>query len=388
MVKRKLSLLIAVVLLCLSHHTIKAQTPNEEIVRVNTRVVSVDVLVQDRQNRQPVLDLPLEAFHIFDNGRERQLTYFGREGLRRQPLAVVLTFDLSTGAILYLARRDVAEEIIGGLDKLQISDEVEVRQNWYEPDPRDRLSFELRSKVVSPLTPDRSRTAEAIRTVQQFAARNLRQVKLLFSFTELYKGTWKQEIWSGVKGAAGIPFDPPIKMTTATDFEYIIDKAPLLAQQRPDSLLALVNITDDLGAERTGDSTQHAERLIASGVMVNGVVVQKNLMAHGVDVTGRVLSPALGARFHTISYYSEETGGQVTTAKKPNEFAAALSSVIAGLAARYSVGFRLTDADREDGIIHKLTVKVSALDARARERELIVRARRGYYVPPEQKAAR
>src|SRR5262249_14432741 len=189
-------------------------------------------------------------------------------------------------------------------------------------------------------------------------------------------------------GAAGIPFEYPIKMSQAPDYEYIIDKAPTLAQARSDSLLALVNITDDLAAEPSSDSTQHAEKLIAAGVMVNAVVVQKNLVGHGVDVTGRILSPALRAQFHTISYYSEETGGQVTTVRKPKEFAAAISSVIAGLAARYSLGFRLTDADRDDGSMHKLVVKISEIDARGKQRELLVSARRGYYPPPQTKAAR
>lgn len=389
MVKRKLALLLtAIVPLCLSHHPIKAQSLSDDIVRVNTRVVSVDVLVQDRKTRQPVVDLPLEAFHLFDNGRERQLTYFGRDGVHRQPLAVVLTFDLSTSAILYLAKPEVTEAIVAALGNLRVADEVEVRQDWYEPEPKDRLSFILRSKVVEPLTSDRVRTAAAIRSVQQFAAQNLRQVKPLFSLKELYKATWKQEVLASIKLGANIPSGSPIKMSYGPDYEYIIDKAPALAPSRPDSLLALVNITDDLGAEPSSDSTRHAERLIAAGVMVNGVVVQKNFMGHGVDATGRILSPALRAQFHTISYYSEETGGQVTNVKKPNEFAAAISSVIAGLAARYSLGFRLTDADRDDGSMHKLVVKSSAIDARGKERELVVRARRGYYPPPQKEAAR
>ena len=74
--------------------------------------------------------------------------------------------------------------------------------------------------------------------------------------------------------------------------------------------------------------------------------------------------------------------------RQPKEFAAAITSVIAGLAARYSIGFRLTDADREDGKMHKLIVKVTGADTRGKERELLVRARRGYYPPSQQKAAR
>src|SRR5262249_10662191 len=198
------------------------------------------------------------------------------------------------------------EGMVARLGNLRVADEVEVRQDWYEREPKDRLSFILRSKVVEPLTSDRVRTAAAIRSVQQFAAQNLRQVKPLFSLKELYKATWKQEVLASIKLGANIPSGSPIKMSYWPDYEYIIDKVPSLVPLRPDSLLALVNITDDLGAEPSSDSTRHAERLIAAGVMVNGVVVQKNFMGHGVDATGRILSPALRAQFHTISYYSEE----------------------------------------------------------------------------------
>ena len=370
----------------LSQGITNAQSINDDVVRVNTRVVSVDVLVQDKKTRDPVTDLSLDAFRVFDNGQERKLTYFGRDGLRRQPLALVLTFELNTSAILYLAKPEVMEGIISSLDKLQPSDEVAVLQTWYEPGAKPgatgSFSFELRSKIVEPLTRDRTKTATALRSVQQFAEQNLRRVKLLFSFSELYKGTWKQEIWAGVKGAVGAPIEPPLKMSVAPDFEYIIDKAPTLARDHPDSLLAIVSTTDDLGAELSRDSTEKAEKLIAAGVMVNGLVVKKNLEARGVDMTGRILSPVLGARFHTISYYSEQTGGQVTTVTKPAEFAAAIGRVVGGLASRYSVGFSLNEAERDDGKMHGLVVKVSAPAAKGGTHPLLISARRGYYPPP------
>ena len=175
---------------------------------------------------------------------------------------------------------------------------------------------------------------------------------------------------------------PPFKMSVAPDFEYIIDKAPTLARDRPDSLVAIVSTTDDLGAEPSGDSTKKAEKLIAAGVMVNGLVVKKNLEARGVDLTGHILSPVVGARFHTISYYSEQTGGQVTTVTKPAEFAIAIARVVGGLASRYSVGFRLNDGERDDGKMHRLAVRVTAPASKGSERPLLVSARRGYYPPP------
>ena len=151
----------------LSQGTTSSQSVNDDVVRVNTRVVSVDVLVQDKKTRDPVTDLSLDAFRVFDNGQERKLAYFGRDGLSRQPLALVLTFELNTNAILYLAKPEVMEGIISSLDKLHASDEVAVLQTWYEPGAEPgatgSFSFQLRSKVVEPLTRDRTKTATALR---------------------------------------------------------------------------------------------------------------------------------------------------------------------------------------------------------------------------------
>jgi VWFA-related protein len=376
-----------VLLLSLNQAAVRGQSGNPEVVRTNTRVVSVDVLVQDKKSHEPVTGLSLDAFHVLDNGRERKLSYFGPGGLARQPLALALTFELNTSAILYLAKPEVMEQIISALGKLNALDEVAVLQTWYEPDAKDAWAFQLRSRIVQPFTRDRDQTAAALRDLQQFAAQNVPHVKWLFSTSAAFKKYWKKGIWDGMKGAAGVPWVPPMKISVAPDFQDIIDRAPACAQERPDSLLAVVSITDDLGAEPLSHSTDKAEKLIAAGVMVNGVVVQKNLQARGVDITGTVLSPALLARFHTISYYSEQTGGQITRVSKPAEFAGGISNLVGGLAARYSVGFRLGDDERDNGKMHKLSVTVSVPNKKNDDGRLMVSARRGYYLPTLQENA-
>ncbi|MDQ3908311.1 MAG: hypothetical protein M3268_08190, partial [Acidobacteriota bacterium] len=351
------SLLLLAALVCCCHaalaqrNTPAPQPPaaaaaqdSEEVLRVSTNVVFIDTLVRDKKTGAPVRDLAADSFRVLADGRPRELSYFSREGVKRRPLALVLVLDLYTAGILYLEKPEVMEQIVAALSKLPPEDEIAVVQAWYEPQA-ERLSFQLRSRTVEGLTRDRARTFAALRGAQQFARANLPSVKLFFSLKETYRATWKDSILAGMKTAAGVaPIDPPFKITVAPDFENQLDKSPLLAtRERPDSSVVVLDITDDLGAERFGESDARARRLIASGVTVGGLVVKKDLLGKAVDLTGRVVSPLVGARFHTVSYYGRETGGEVATVGRAEEFSAAVERIVAGLAGRYSLGFTLGD---------------------------------------------
>jgi VWFA-related protein len=357
-----------------------AQDAAEDILRVNTRAVFVDTLVRDKKTNAPVSGLARESFQVLDDGKPRALAYFNGEGVGRvRPLALVLVLDLCTESIVYLERPEVMEHVISALARLQPTDEVAVAQTWCEPDAP--LSFQVRSKTVEGLTPEREKTYAALRGVQKFAQKNLPEVKMLLSLKSAMKATWKEGILAGIKGAAGaMPTDPPINVTVAPDFEYMIGKAPLMAtQERPGSQVVVVEVSDGLEGEGLVQSEETAKKLIDSGVIVSGLAMKKNLLGKLSDATGRVISPLLRQRFRPISYYGRQTGGEVVTVATPEQFAAAVDRIIGGIAARYSLGFSLADADLDDGHMHKLEVKVRALDGRGRARKLVVSSRRGYY---------
>jgi hypothetical protein len=243
-------------------------------------------------------------------------------------------------------------------------------QRWYEPQG-EALSFQLKSKVVAHFTRNRLQTFAALRGVQQFAKQNLPQVKIFFSFKDLFKGAWK----SGVASAAGnVPAVPQVT-SEASDLESTIDKAPLLARERPNSQVVIMQVTDDLGAEGFGKTKKTAHELIGSGVIVSGMVVKRNLMDRAINLTGGIMSPLIGARFHTISYYGKKTGGEVATVGRPEEFAGAIDRIVTGLAARYSLGFTLAEGEQNDDREHELEVKVKS---RRTNRKLTVSSRRSY----------
>ena len=358
----------------------KVQEPSGEVLSVNTRAVFVDTLVRDKKTNAPVTGLAPESFQVLDDGKPRPLVYFSREGTgRARPLAVVLALDLCTESIVYLERPDVMERVVASLAKLHPDDEVSVVQTWCEPDaPR---SFLLKSKTVEALTRDREKTYAALRGVREFAEKNRPQIEMLLSLKAAMKGSWKEGILGGLGTAVGAaPTEPPIKVTLAPDFEYTIDKAPqIAARERPASQVVIVEVSDGLESDRVGHSEETARKLIESGVTVCGLNVKRSLLGKAVEVTGRVVSPIFGLRFHTITYYGRQTGGEVETVGTPEQFAAAVERIIGGIAARYSLGFSLADADLDDGHMHKLEVKVRAVDERGHTRKLVVVSRRGYY---------
>lgn len=81
-----------------------------------------------------------------------------------------------------------------------------------------------------------------------------------------------------------------------------------------------------------------------------------------------------------VDLWSMYGRAHLKSAAAMGRLAAALSRFIADLAARYSLGFSLAEGEADDGRLHRLSVKVAARDGKGRERRLLVRARRGYYM--------
>ncbi|MBA2341028.1 MAG: hypothetical protein H0V88_11575 [Pyrinomonadaceae bacterium] len=360
----------------------------EETVRVETRVVFIDTLVQDKRTRTPIIDLTRESFEVLDNGRPRSLTYFSHGGsARKRPLALVLSLDLWTSAILYLERPEIVESIISALQQLPPEDEISVVQTWLEPTTPaypSQLAFRLESKTIEGFTHDRAKIYAALRSVQRFARENLPHVKMLFSFKDLFKAGAR----AGLGNIDPNSPDPPLIITPAPGFEDIIERAPIVvARERANSQVVIADFTDDLESNYLNRSAEMARKLIGAGVVVNGLVVERNLFGKTISALGELLSPALGQRFHTTSYYSKQTGGETVTISSPGEFNAAVKRIIGNLAARYSLGFTIGADEKDDGRMRRLEVRVKARDARGKNRKIIVSARRGYYLSEQMRTA-
>jgi hypothetical protein len=84
---------------------------------------------------------------------------------------------------------------------------------------------------------------------------------------------------------------------------------------------------------------------------------------------------------------AQQSGGEAVRVSRVSDYSSGLARIIGNLTARYSLGFTLTEEEKDDGRMHELDVRVKAQDAKGKTRKLQVSARRGYFVPGQTEKA-
>src|SRR6267142_365605 len=109
---------------------VKPQEPeHDEVVRINTTLVTVPVRVKDRKGKF-VLNLRREDFHLYEDGAEQEVVYFespeGPEKARpesdKKPLTVALLLDVSDSTEFKLVQ--IQNAATAFLDQLRADDHV------------------------------------------------------------------------------------------------------------------------------------------------------------------------------------------------------------------------------------------------------------------------
>jgi VWFA-related protein len=367
MLIKRSQFLLALLALLYSPILTTAQEPKEDIVRVRTRVVFVDTLVQDKKTGAPIADLTRENFEVLADGNPRTLSYFSRAGEgRRRPLALVLALDLWGGrSFSYLKKAEVAEQLVAAINKLSPEDEVGVMLMWAEKDKKGSDLFLGKCQMVESLTRDREKTAAALRAVPPRAA----QLEAYFKSFPAKRPDLSGPVEFPTSASQG-------GLACASD-----EVSRLAAGEKANAQVVTIVLTDDLVPFDLDDRAESMKELLASGVTVSGLLMGDVSFADKVffGITKSYVR-ALGSGLSSVDYFARQTGGEAVRVSRSEEFAGAVGRLIDGLAARYSLGFTLGEGERDDGRLHKLEVKVKARDAHGKERKLSVSARRGYYM--------
>jgi len=118
---------------------------DEEVLKVETNLVTIPVSVFDRNGRY-LPGLQQADFKIFEDGKEQQIAYFGTS---EQPVTVILVLDTSPSTELKI--EEIQDAAIAFVNQLKPSDKVMV------------IEFDSNLNVLSDLTSDKYRLARAIR---------------------------------------------------------------------------------------------------------------------------------------------------------------------------------------------------------------------------------
>jgi len=121
------------------------ETVEGDVIRVNTSLVTVPVSVMDRYGKA-IPNMRRQDFHIFDQGVEQKIAYFGTVDT---PFTVALVID--TSGSTHFKLEEIQDAAISFVNQLQPQDRVMV------------ISFDDRIRVLAEPTSDRGQLTHAIR---------------------------------------------------------------------------------------------------------------------------------------------------------------------------------------------------------------------------------
>lgn len=430
MMKRILLTLLTLTLAIISCSiSAKAQEPVETL-KVRTRVVFMDALVKDKRTGTPVADLTQDSFEVLDNGKPRSLTYFTQFGQARKPLALALVLDVRPdGAGRFLQRKEVQEAIVAELAKLPADDEVAIlviglddkddnERMWLMDWTRDRTEIakalaqvpalmekyidhdddqkiptdskvEIKDKSkekekgkisVSASTSKIEPTAEEVKKVDTNTPKTVTTIVgkngAVITRTIDEDGNARVERKSK-SGKVGVEMDNDLYMYAP--IEEITKRA---AKERSNSQPAIIWVSDGLAPVFYEERNEAENLMIRSNVIFNSLNVDlktayKFLLPFAKPVAGWVGFNIYGASQHM----AKQTGGEAIKVHRADDYARGLNKIIGNLTARYNLGFTLDEAEKDDGTMHQLEVKVRARDAKGKTRKLEVTSRKGYFMP-------
>ncbi|HVG30660.1 MAG TPA: VWA domain-containing protein [Pyrinomonadaceae bacterium] len=444
-IKLPLSLALLLVAFCPAPSSRAQDKERDEVLQVNTRVVFLDALVTDKKTKAYASDLAPENFEVLADGRPRKVSYFTREGdSARKPLALVLVFDLERiGAGRYMRRTDILEAMAKELEKLPPGDEVAVvvldpggqqgRREWLSGFTRNRGQLASAMSIIPTLVGAGGmgggdcegddcggtsvtvnvgdskekrvdvKTNEPKQEPSDSAGPDLTLLKEAETIEKAKKGIAEEGVEidtvvnkKGEKLTRILKADGTLIITRVNkkgeeetdahdDFDlpratYEIERR--VARERPNSQPAIVYVTDGIAPMEFDERDFVEDRLNRQNVIFSALVTD---MKTGFKLAKPLLSPLgnwAGISIYGVAQHiAKATGGDVVRVRSPADYAKGLSQIIGNLNARYSLGFALSDAERDDGVLHPLEVRVRAKDAKGKDRKLEVKARRGYFMP-------
>ena len=431
----RFALLRLVVLILLGGMAVPLVSAQEvaDTIRVRTRAVFMDALVKDKKTGIPISDLKPENFELFDDGKPRTISYFTREGQARKPLALIIILDCrEDGAGRFLKRPEILKAMTDELAKLPPGDEVGImamnigedeHRVWLTRFTNDRGQFAAALARVPGFveTPENLPNEDEVKkSATQAQKENKGSSLTIGASSEPNKSVGSEnkpdqnqpkaedivetETIKGKNGAVvtrtvlkdgsvnlkrvNSSGKVTIEMTDVYDMAAAIrDATRLAAQERPNSQTAIVWVSDGIAPIFYEDRDATEQILIRSNAIFNSLTVELRTLFKFLLPIGKPIAGWVGVSLYgSAKHLAQQSGGEAVRVKRTSDYGAGLAKIIGNLTARYSLGFSLSEDERDDGRMHELSLKVKAPDAKGKTRKLEVSSRRGYFMPRDDSA--
>jgi VWFA-related protein len=404
-----------------------------DTIRVRTRAVFMDALVKDKKTGIPISDLKPENFELFDDGKPRTISYFTREGQARKPLALIIILDCrQDGAGRFLKRPEILKAMTDELAKLPPGDEVAImamnigedeHRVWLTHFTNDRAQFAAALARVPKFveTPENLPDEDEVKKSAAQAQKETKGGSLTIGAssesnksagtenksdqtqtkpediveTETIKGKNGSVVTRTVLKDGSVNLKRvnssgkvTIEMNDVYDMAAAVrDATRLAAHERPNSQTAIVWVSDGIAPIFYEDRDATEQILIRSNAIFNSLTVELRTLFKFLVPIGKPIAGWVGVSLYgSAKHLAQQSGGEAVRVKRTSDYGSGLARIIGNLTARYSLGFSLSEDEKDDGRMHELSIKVKAQDAKGKTRKLEVSSRRGYFMPRDDSA--
>ncbi len=307
---------------------------DDEVIRVETNVVTIPVSVLDRQGRF-VSGLQKEDFQIFENGVEQKIEEFATV---QQPFTVILLIDVSPST--QFAIDEIHEAAIAFVNELRGEDKVMV------------IAFDERVRVLSQPTNNRRTLQNAIRQAQFGDGTSLYEAVDYVINRELTK----------IQGRKAVVLFTDGVDTTSRRANY---QSTARATEEIDALFYPIRYDDGTGGSMTNYPPQKKSSGNILGDILGGILSGGNVQIGG---GGTRQDYETGRKY--LEELARNSGGRKFEAN--NDLRAAFSGIAEELRRQYSLGY-YPDKVGQKG--ERRTIRV-----RVKRPSVVVRAKGSYVI--------
>jgi VWFA-related protein len=315
-----------------------AQTGEDGVYRVTTRLVMVDAQVLDKKTGHAVPALRAGDFQIYEDKAPQQIRAFSQDEL---PLSVVLLFDLTDSVRPVL--KPLAQGALAALEHLKPQDEVAV------------MTYSASAQLLQDFTTDRARAVNAIGK-----ASKMESGEAAFFNEGIYQAAAHLE---------------KVNVLRRRVIIWLTDDIPNFPSEE-----IRARYGRSLGKNKLHSENEATEELLRTGTVVCTLLERSRISD---DEFSLRMSKAGETMRNTMLYppgevrkYAQVSGGHVVESSR-KQIDTRLAALIDDIRMRYSIGYR-PQREEPKGKYCKIEVKL-APEAKKMHADAVVEARQGYY---------
>jgi VWFA-related protein len=307
--------------------TFGQSTSDEQILKVRTELVNVDVLARNKETGRIISSLSRDDLTVFEDGIKQTISHFSQE---RLPLSIVLLVDRA--GCINAFNDQIRAATVQAFGQLKPEDEVAI------------MTFSNKVSLVQTFTRDSQLIADKIRAV------------------ELQRRSEQHYFNAGIYEAA----------------TYMSKAANPIGRR---AIIVLTSLEASIDFSKVSEK-EALEAVLESGAVVSGILVKTvgGRIEQGIRGKPTSVLRHIGLRSGSLKMFVEETGGELISAapEKTNE---TLMRMVNHLSVSYSLAYLPTNSAR-DGKRRRIKVQLSP-EVEKREGKTVLITRRSYIMPKE-----